>query len=227
MPSVAALFRLLLSFAAPCFTVNAQAQIILSDFNSVATTTDGWQKYSGGDGGSSVSWTAIGGNGGTGGLVLNDAATGQNDYFDAPAKFLGNQSVFYGGTLSFDLLITSPVDLPEADNVVLTGNGVSISYNLLSYPVTTGFTSYSINLLENSGWFITGTSTAPSQSQMLSVLSNLTDLRILADWHNGPENDVLDNVQLAAVPEPTRAALLLGCGALAFVRFARRRQTHS
>lgn len=224
MPNVASLIRFLLCLTALRLAVHTQAQIVLSDFNSAALTTDGWQKYSGGDGGSSVTWSASGGDGDSGCLVLNDAASGQNDYFAAPAKFLGDQSIFYGGTLGFDFKITSSVELPVADNVILSGNGISIACALPVTPVTTGFTTYSLSLLPSSGWYMIGTTIAPTQTQMQGLLTSLTDLRILADWHNGPESDILDNVHFAAIPEPNTGALLfLGCGALAFAGNARRR----
>src|SRR5262249_42780714 len=138
-------------FASAAASTAAHAQTILSNF---AANVDGWTRYSGGDGSSSVSWTSTGGTSGSGGLVLNDSAGGLNDYFDAPAKFLGNQSTFYGGTLSFDLEISFTVgggDLPEAENVVLTGNGTSVAYTLPAYPVPGSFTTYSISLNE-SAW---------------------------------------------------------------------------
>ena len=194
------------------------AQVVLSDFSA---GVDGWQKYSGGDSGTTVSWTSTGGNGGGGGLILNDAAQGINDYFDAPAKFLGNQAGFLGGSLSFDLEVSQlPLDNTGAPNndypdaVVLTaniaGNTVAIAHRLALAPVTTGFTSYAISLTDTSGWYVAGGlySNTISPGQMQSVLSNLTDLRILADWHNGVENDALDNVQIAAVPEPSTLSLL-------------------
>lgn len=195
-----------------------QAQVVLSDFSA---GVDGWQKYSGGDSGTTVAWTSTGGTGGGGGLILNDAAQGINDYFDAPAKFLGNQAGFLGGSLSFDLEVSQlPLDNIGSpnndypDGVVLTatiaGNPVAIAHRITPTPVTTGFTSYALSLTDTSGWYVAGGLYANtiSPGQMQIVLSNLTDLRILADWHNGVENNVLDNVQFAAVPEPSILSLL-------------------
>jgi hypothetical protein len=211
----------LIAFSAVVAATAAHAQAVLSNF---ASNVDGWTRGLG-DSGSSVSWTATGGVGGGGGLVLNDSAGGQNDYFAAPAKFLGNQAAYYGGTLSFDLEISFTVgagDLPEGDNVILTGNGTSIVFTLPAYPVPASFTTYSINLTAASGWYITGTSTAPTTVQMQGILGNLTDFRILGDWHNGVETDVLDNVQLTAIPEPSIAALSSGLVVLG-LGMARRR----
>lgn len=212
------------------FVGSANAQVLLiSDFNSAAATNDGWQKYAGGDFGTAIGWASTGGVGGTGGLSLTEAGQGTNDYFSAPAKFLGNQSVFYGGTLSFDLKIQYNVttsDLPEGDNVILTGAGTSLAFTLPSFPVSTGFTTYSLSLQASSGWYLVGTSTAPTPQQLQAVLGNLTDLRILGDWHNGPELSVLDNFQLTTVPEPATSVLVAtGMAALGYLaRLSRSRK---
>src|SRR5262245_55269641 len=65
---------------------------------------DGWTHSPGGDPLSTVAWSATGGNPG-GSLTLQDQAAGNNDYWRAPAKFLGNFSSSYGLTFSFDVKI--------------------------------------------------------------------------------------------------------------------------
>lgn len=190
-----------------------RAQSILSDFNLNA---DGWHAYTAADPNTVVVYTATGGTNGSGAIILQEPANGANDYFDAPAKFLGNQSAFYGGSLSFDLKLSLSWNGTEADMVVLTGNGTSIAYSApqANWPVTTNYTSYSFKLDGTQGWTLAGSSTLATTQQISSVLGNLSDLRILGDWTNSQDNDLLDNVQFAPVPEPGTVSLLALGGAL-------------
>lgn len=190
-------------------SLGLRAQLVLSDFNA---GTDGWLPYTAGahDATIAVSWNATGGAGGTGGLVLNDPGSGVDDYYAAPAKFLGDNSVFYGGTLSYDLKLSIAPGGGTVDNVILTGNGLSLASAVHPAPLVGSFTSYTLTLTETSGWYLVGTATAPTQAQMQSVLSNTTGLRIWGDWGVGPEAETLDNVRLAAVPEPGTWALFGG-----------------
>lgn len=202
----------------------AVAQTVVSDFDS---GLDGWLPYTAGrhDSTVAVSWDATGGLSGSGALVLNDPGSGADDYFTAPTKFLGNKSAYYGGTLSFDLKLTIPAGGLEADNVVLTGNGLSIAFAVSPYPNTSAFTSYPISLVETSGWYLVGTTTAPTSVQMQQLLGNLTEFRIMGDWGLGAEAERLDNVRLSAVPEPNTLALFAsGAIVLAAGQYLRRRR---
>lgn len=220
--SLLRLIRLCLLFAT--LAASARAQVVLSDFE---TGLDGWLPYTAGthDAAVSVSWNATAGVGGSGALVLNDPGTGADDYFVAPAKFLGDKSSCYGGTLSFalELTLSAVSGLPE--NLLLTGGGLTIAASLSPAPTTGGFTSYSLSLVETSGWHLAGTATAPTQMQMQSILGNLTEFRLLGDWGNGAEAARLDNVRLAAVPEPSTLLLLAAGGAL--IGLVRRRQSRA
>ncbi|MFI5337459.1 MAG: laminin B domain-containing protein, partial [Opitutales bacterium] len=207
------------------FLARSQAQVILSDFN---VGLDGWHAYAGADASTTVVYTATGGNGGTGGAILVEPANGANDYFQAPAKFNGDLSAFYNGTLSLDLKLSLAATGGESAMVVLTGsyNGSPLSIGYLppsgQWPTTGSFTTFALTLNSSQGWTITNssdytTSTLATDVQIQSVLSNVTDLRIMGDWTYSQDNDILDNVQLSAVtavPEPSTLALLLLAGAV-------------
>jgi hypothetical protein len=119
--------------------------------------------------------------------------------------------------------------------VILTGtylsSPLSIGYLPPSgqYPNASSFTTYTFSLNTSTAWaltngsdFVTGTLATPAQIQ--SIMGSLTTLRILGDWTNSVDRDLLDNVTLTAIPEPAVGAALLSGAALVFA-ISRRRKT--
>ncbi len=214
-----------------------QAQTIISNFNS--GTTDFWTAYANADPHTTIAYSPSGGVGGTGAIVLQEPANGANDYFVAPAKFTGNLSAYYTGTLSFDLMLNPAWDhSSEAAMVILTGtyNNSSLSIGYLppsnQYPNAASFTTFALNLSTATAWGLTNTSspidfvsgTLATDAQIQGILSNLTSIRILGDWTNLQDQDILDNVTLTAVPEPSTYAVLAGLCALGCSMYRRRRR---
>lgn len=131
----------------------------------------------------------------------------------APAKYTGDLSSYYGGTVSYQLsdAISDGVAYP---NLLLRGNGTVLYYTTAA-PATT-LTPYSISL-KPTGW-LTGLGTTPTESEFKAVLSNLDVFAINADWKTaGMDSYELDNVVVHAVPEPA-SMVALGMGALALFR---------
>ena len=60
------------------------AQVISSNFNA---DSEFWVAYANADPNTTVVFSAGGGTGGTGAIILQEPANGANDYFVAPAKF--------------------------------------------------------------------------------------------------------------------------------------------
>lgn len=213
-------------------TAAAQAQVVLSNFN---VNDEGWLAYAGADPTTAVSYTANGGVGGTGAIILNDPANGKDDYFLAPAKFLGNMSAYFGGTLSFDLKLNPTWStIYNVPMVVLSGtyNGSPLSIGYLppssAYPNATTFTSFAFALNTSIAWshttgadLMTGTLATPAEIQ--AVLGSLSALRIWGDWTGTPDHDLLDNVALAAVPEPAAVGIASVAGGLGMLLAVRRR----
>jgi alkaline phosphatase D len=191
-------------------TVNAA--VVQSTFD---TDLDGWAKGPTSDPTSSISWISTDGNPG-GYLRYSEGGSGGVDRIIAPAKFLGDKSSFYGGTFSYDRR-TNSTSNPTSydDDLNLTGGGIAIRYDL-GQPTLSWVTS-TIDLLETAGWINIATGLAPTQSDFLAVLADLTELRLHADYRSGFETPSFDNIRMvSAVPEPaTFAAGLLGLVALA------------
>jgi len=196
------------------------AQNVTSIFDVSGAGLDGWV-LGNSDPNSTLTYETSGGNPG-GYILFNDGAQGSWDAFSAPAIFLGNDSAFEDGLLSFDLLHSAPGDWMSSNPIMITdGSGDSLSLVITS-PVINQWTSYSFALNTSAGWLFNG-GTA-TQSEIETVLGNVTSLTLPADMHNGGETTGLDNVSLQAVPEPA-ASILVFAGLLAIPlgrRFSRK-----
>lgn len=172
------------------------------------TGADGWTHAPGGDADTTVTWEATGGNPG-GALLMNDAAEGNNDYFLAPAEYLGNDSSYYGGTLSFDVNDVYGNEQYPNDVVFLSGDGITLAYNTGAFAANTWFHA-TAPLTETSGWYINttlGGGTVPTKTQFQDVLSDVTSLEILGDFTTYADVTTLDNVVLAGPGTPSGVPL--------------------
>jgi hypothetical protein len=142
-------------------------------------------------------------------------------YFEAPASFLGNKGVSYGGHLSFMLAAFSGdfsslndganlVQLDCAECIGPVGKGITLVYPLSkalreaasSFKDGSMEVSFSLELLESSGWLKDSQNTLkewqpPSQCDLIQVLSRLSSVRILGDLTRWYESVALDDVLLA------------------------------
>ena len=168
--------------------------IIKSTFD---TDLDGWTMI--GDV-ASFNWISSGGNPG-GFAQWVDAATGADSYYIAPSKFLGAQSAYYGGTLSYDIEDTG-ADFSGVGDIELTGAGLTLVY--VAGQAGTNWTHYSATLTAASGWYVGAHDTsvsgdpAATEAQMQQVLAHLTSIEIRAEFVNGAETGGLDNVALTS-----------------------------
>lgn len=189
--------RLLAPFIAATLTL-ATSAALAAGFN---TGAEGWTTSNGG----AQVWVASGGNGG-GWLQVTDVS---NDDFllNAPVAWLGDWSAYAGGTLSFDARNVNG-DVPDWSpfgEVVISGPGGPLVFDMVAAnnpPADGQWHHYSFVL--------------PASA----ALGNVTSLTIKGEFHAGVTEVVgIDNIQVAAVPEPTQAALLLaGLGLLAGLR---------
>jgi len=209
---------------------------VISTFD---TNLNGWT-LADNDPASTLNFVASGGNPG-GYIVFSDGAQGADDVFSAPAQFLGVDSGFVNGTLSFDLAHNEPADnISFTPLVLLDAAGDSLSM-ILSAPTTSSdlsvWTHYSFSLTTGAGFVFDGGTntslgfnlsggTAATAGEIAAVLGDVTAILIPADIHNGTELAALDNFALvSAVPEPSSWTLFAGCVAAGLVAFRRRFRT--
>lgn len=156
---------------------------------------EGWTYI--GDSGSYVTFFSDGGNPG-GFLRHMEAASGITDWLVAPEKFLGDMSAYYGGVLRYDMRtndLTNPLN--ALDDIQLTGGGITLYRGHGGPPTINVWHEFSVSLSGGSHWTV-GTPAGPAATddQMLNVLTNLTAIRIRADYRTGPEQIDLDNFSI-------------------------------
>jgi hypothetical protein len=194
------------------------AHAVTSTFDSSA---EGWTAQ--GDIEGPLTWSATGGNPG-GNVFIDDLTTGGVTYFVAPALFLGNFAGAFGSQLTFDLMQRYPGGANQFndEDVILTGSGLTVVYDTANNPANNSWTSYAVPL-SPTGWRLNNLAgSTPTDEQFLAVLSNLSSLKIRAEYQTGADVGYLDNVAL--VPEPTTALMLLaGIGCVAFAARGRQR----
>uniref|UniRef100_A0A8I3MSD8 Laminin subunit gamma-2 n=1 Tax=Canis lupus familiaris TaxID=9615 RepID=A0A8I3MSD8_CANLF len=127
--------------------------------------------------------------------VFSSARRSDPVYFVAPAKFLGNQQVSYGQTLSFDYRVDRGGRHPSAHDVILEGAGLRVTAPLMPRGKTLpcGITktyTFRLNERPSSQW-----SPQLSYFEYRRLLRNLTALRIRATYGEY-STGYLDNVTL-------------------------------
>lgn len=135
--------------------------------------------------------------------------------FEAPAEYHGNQNAAYDGSLTFTLAalagdLTRGADVDRNFNLVelvcatcKTNAEVTLVFPLAATNVsfTGAATTFTIPLKETAGWLIDPENEllswhAPTQCEMIQVLSGLSSLKILGDLTDWYESVALDDVYL-------------------------------
>lgn len=168
-------------------------QLASSTFDS---GDEGW-KVTGDAQSATPTYVSTGGN--PGGFIRGfDNVVGGVWVWTAPAKFLGNMSAAYGFPLTYDLRMRGSGPLFDDSDVILTGSGVSL-YLIKTPPVPQDltWTPYSALIQDTANWHV-GAYSGPSatESQIRSVLTNVTSLQIRGEFITGSDNGDLDNVIL-------------------------------
>ena len=201
------------------------AATIQSSFN---TTSEGWTVTN--DGADTTVVYNIGIGNPPGSISRNDQ-TNTYMHFSAPAAFLGNQSVFAGGLLVYDMRqTTSSSDSSWFYRTVLAGSGLLLLYTQELPPDTAAWRTM-VTPLTSDGWIVIPTledyaGAAATPLQFANVLANVTGLYITGDLISGiGDLAQLDNVTLTTTPEPGSFGVL--AAALTALALAFRRQTRA
>lgn len=202
--------------ASPCATAAIAVQ---SEFS---TDTEGWLLF--GDATTSAPrHVATGGNPG-GYAEGTDQTIGGVWYWQAPAKFLGDRSLSFGQSLSFDLRMRGSGPLFDSTDLLLSGGGLALHLDLSPVPQAPAWTTYSVTLDQSTPWRVgSATGQAATEQDLRMVLGDLDALRIRGEFITGSDVGDLDNVILTAVPEP-RAYALFAAGLCAVGWAGRRRR---
>ena len=204
----------------PCFY-----STITSTFDSDA---DGWQTIS------LASLTSIsygpvtsefissGGN--PGGQIHITDPDGNTFYFQAPARYLGDQTAAYGQVFSFDLRHSgSGTTFDGWGDVILEGASTRLVANF-SGQANSPWRRYQIQLSEAGAWKSGDLSgPTPTADQFLSVLRNLVAVRIRGEFISGSDEAWLDNVSWGGCASPAtiitqpQSATVLWGGTTSFV----------
>lgn len=130
-----------------------------------------------------------------GALQRHDFFIGIGEYFQAPPKFLGDLTEYYGANFNFDLR-ESHTDNPfAAPLVVLQGGGHGWRYDGPE-PPTLEWTSYSVSLAAGPGWTNLDGGAPSTADDFRATLAAATMLDVRGEFSNSIDDSWLDNVSL-------------------------------
>lgn len=193
---------LLAALMALTVIVPAGAETIVSDFEAGA---DGWQIKDMNCTGTvntvygTYAVNTIVSGGCDGGFIEGPDPSSNCFYFDAPAQFLGDQSAYLGGRLTFCIRSTMS-NWPDSNLVVLAGAGLVVVAEIKPFP-TVDWQQITIPL--GSCYFRKGNKggAAVSTAELAAVLADLNSLRISGEYGSiVAETTGLDSVMLIEPP---------------------------
>ncbi len=126
-------------------------------------------------------------------------ATGNTQYWMAPAKFHGDLSAAYGDSLVVGIADQgSGYGSFHQEDVILQGGGLTLVHDFASAPGA-DFTHYVVPMIE-SEWHRDGLNgPVATQAELQQVLAAVTTLFIRAEYQLGPDTQFLDEVVLYGV----------------------------
>jgi len=182
---------------------NVFAQVT-SDF---ASNSDGWTTTTAKN--STVNYSASGGN--PNGYVSAQTSGSVNFgagvvwipfYIDAPGKFTGNKSAYYGGNLRYDVSQSTVAATTQWPAVIITSvAGTSLYYfpnTPFVAPAFGTFSTFNIPLSATGEWKTTSspTGTAATAAQITTVLTTLQTLQIQGLYSNADNIARFDNITM-------------------------------
>ena len=119
-------------------------------------------------------------------------------FFSAPPKFLGDQSLMYGGSLSYRLgFFSYGGSFQSAPDTYLVSSNRGMTLVMRGSITPLSFLNQpSLTLTETGGWLVNGTAGAPSRHDFTRVLSSLSAVLIRGGHYSGAEDTYLMAVAL-------------------------------
>jgi len=116
-------------------------------------------------------------------------------FFEAPPEFVAGMGGAYGGRLTFELKQLRVGDPHLTDDVVLQGDGVTLTCDRIPGP-DSAWTPYSVLLDETGGWIDAATGDPADSETIRYVFASLESLRIRGDYQSDYSGDAcsIDNV---------------------------------
>lgn len=128
-------------------------------------------------------------------VSASDDVTGGVWFWNAPPRYLGDRSAYYGGTLSFDLKQSDTDSQFDDPDVVLESDSLRLYHDFEDHP-RTDWTHYEVSLVADQ-WRDAETEDRVTEDRLRGVLSNLTAVRIRGEYREGFDTGALDNVVLS------------------------------
>jgi hypothetical protein len=118
-------------------------------------------------------------------------------YWRAPAKFLGNKSAAFGGTLTFDIIADYDISFTNVIyTLMMEGGGTTLRGDFVVYALEDAWLHWSIPLSVHTNWLDFATGLPATTNQMLTVLSNLAVLDINGEYGDGRDVGSIDNITM-------------------------------
>lgn len=158
---------------------------------------DGWTIVGDAEGGSNVeaSYSPFEGLDDSGYIYAEDKVTGGVWYFNAPSKYLGDRTDYYGGALSFWLIQDSRMrNQFNSKDVIIRGNGNEMAYYHEDFPGL-DWTSFTVPIEVAGGW-VNASGVALTQEEMEAILSDVTSIWVRGEFETGADTGGLDQFEM-------------------------------
>lgn len=166
----------------------------VSDFN---TDSEAWLITGDAQTGSSdPTYNESGGVDDSGYISADDDEHGGTWYFEAPEKFLGDKSSYFGGTLEYWLKQSDTSNQFSNDDIVIEGGEDKIVYRFDDNP-DTEWTKFSVALDDTADWYLNDHDGEQVDAEDIKrILSDIVSIRIRGEYRTGSDVGGLDSVRL-------------------------------
>lgn len=165
-------------------------------------------------------------------IWAKDQGTGGTWFFRAADRYHGDMSHMYGGTMSFalnagygtngDPRVNGPRVAP-GDDVLISGGTMTLAYRIpqAEWPVAENYRLYHIGLGEGDGWTVVldpdyyaslDQRPAATETQIQTVLRDVTAIRVRGEWFNGYDWCAIDEFRMESPLVPAASPGLAPLG---------------